>query len=620
MEPHDLTSLAAAYGDALVGLEKFAILSGVSPSGLRSRSTRDDASFPTPLSSPSGGPHYRFADLVTWLGPTAPEGAPPDPTDPAATTRAERVAEWALDEALARVAAELGSDVALRIMGATALAVTAGWEPSPDPDAAAPPPLLAQVREVIRSARPVADRRPELPAGFRPDPEPITDPVVRRLLLAGVPGVRSARPGPADLLVGEVARVHATLGAAAMVDAVERRLVPGGGDPAQRTRVTADLETDLMTALVDVRPGQVLCDPATGVANLIITAVRRSAAGDGRQTIGVVGRELDPRTWLVAKIRLGLHGIAHDLGAPGADALRDATLVGPFDRVVVDPGGGARVLGAWCDRAVALLAADGVAIARFPPTDVLPPGREAPRRGWWDRAASSVAAIVVTARYPHSPGGTGLLVLRHDAGAPVLLAQVYSPPPDQPLPDGPTRTDWVDAAAVLVRDWLDRPGSLLPGWIGTTFVRLLDDLSTEALGGIDRDDLEVVLRFKEDFLGIVRAAPAPPRGRGGPGRVGSRSPSVVVDAPAPAPAPRRSARRDVGTDDPLLAEALRAVAFLRALTDPAAPLDDDLLLGLGPKDRLRYSTGVTEEMRRALKRLEQRLRGEETRGRKPGTG
>lgn len=632
MEPHDLASLAAAFGDALVGLERFAVLSGVAPSALRHRSTRDDGpAFPSPIVTASGGSQYRLSDLAAWLGRNAPGGTtnPADPGDPAEATRAEKVEEWALDQALARVAVELGGDVALRIVGATALAVTAGWSPALATDP--PTLLLTQVRAAIRSAERRDVRTDHLPVGFRPDPEPIADPAVRRLLLDGMPSGRSARSGITEILVEEVARAGAVLDRAAFVDAIERLLAPAAGDPAQRARGTTELDTELMTALVDVRPGQVLCDPAVGIANLLVAAVRRTVDADGRQTIGVVGRELDERTWLVAKIRLGLRGVAHALGEPGTDACEDPTLVGPFDRVVVDPGGGARVLGRWCDRTVGLLAPDGLAIARFPPTDVLPPGRDAARRGWWNRASSSVAAIVVTARYPHSPSGTGLLVLRRDATAPVLLAQAYSPPPDRPSaehpsPGVPTRLEWVDAVALLVREWIDHPGALLPGWVGTTFVRLLDDLSTEAMGRIDRDDLEVVLRFKEDFLGILRrpprAVPAPPDRRPGPyGPAGLTKDLRSGDWSEPGwpPSPGPPSDRTF-PDDPLREEALRAVAFLRALVDPEAPFDDDLHLALGPKDRLRYSTGVTEEMRRALKRLEQRLRGEERRGRPRRSG
>ena len=635
VEPHDLGSLAATYGDALVNLETFATLSGVTASGLRSRSrpsATDESDprpqFPAPIVS-SGRPQFRLGSLVEWLTPEG-VGTP----DPAA------VADWALGEALARCAAEFGSDVALKILGATALLARAGWSPddlvADGGGAVRPTPLLAQVRAAVRSGERRVPVGARLPAGFVPDPDPITDPVVGRLLLEDLPTGRGSRPGVIDLLITEVVGLRQACADDRFVAEVEERLVPGagdtgrpgrrrtgrrlvsgGGDPSARARMTPASDTALTVALVGVAPGHVLLDPAVGVANALVAAVDRTAAPDGAQTIGVVGRELDERTWLLAKIRLGLRGIAHQLGAPRTNSLDDPTLTGPFDRIVVDPGD-TRVRDRWCDLVLRLLGPDGRAVARFGVDDVLPPGRDAPERGWWERAAGVVAAIVVTARYPSSPSGSGMFVLTRDAGPNVLLAQVYAPPPSKPVDGGPTQEQWVEEVAGLVTAGLARGGAVVrDGWSGATFLTVLPELSTEAMGGIARDDLESVRRWKEDFLGIAHPDPEPLFRK----VLGAEAASDedVMYASSPPPPSRRPLRsklpRKTRGDDPVRDEALAAVAFLRALLDPDAPIADDPRLRAAAAERSRFAPDVTEEMRRALGRLERRLRGEERRGR-----
>ena len=597
---HDLASLAEHYGDALVNLEQFATLSGVSVSGLRSRSSRDDRDadgppFPGAVLRPSGGLEYRLGDLVDWLTSLGVVGAADD----------ELVATWALDEAIARCTAELGADATVGLLGAGALAVAGGWRP--DPDSGPKTSLVGQLRRTFTAAAPASPSVPTLPPGFVPDPDPATDPEVGRGLLAGLPS-RSTRLVVADRVVAEVVRARmAVPGDAGFVEVVERRLLPRAGDPTARTRTTAPSDAELLVALADVRPGQVVLDPALGTGTTLIEAVRLTASRNGLQTIGVEGRELDPSTWLLAKVRFGLRGIAHRFGVPGADSLDDDSLTGPFDRIVTDPDPGSREVPRWCERLVELLAPDGLAVAQFGVTDVMPQPRSAFRRRWWSELLGTLAAIVVTTRASRVRSGVGFFVIRRNASRPVLFVQAHPPPPGRPDDERSAPRDWCAALASVVTDGVARPERVTPGWHGDAFVTPMHDLTLDSLGPVHWDDLEVVRRAKEEAHGR-RSAAAP-------------EPGLVMAMPADGETDRefvgraRPVSKPGLPDDPIRDEALRAVAFLRFLVDVEAPPVDDVRFVVSPKNRARYAAEATEEMRRALKRLEQRLRGEERRGR-----
>jgi hypothetical protein len=88
----------------------------------------------------------------------------------------------------------------------------------------------------------------------------------------------------------------------------------------------------------------------------------------------------------------------------------------------------------------------------------------------------------------------------------------------------------------------------------------------------------------------------------------------------------REAQRNDGSDErevprfieELTNDALEAVSLLRWLLDPSTRTEKPKFRGRNsPKTNGALEEFGTEEMRRALRRLEQRLLGEETRGRRP---
>ncbi|MFO1536866.1 MAG: N-6 DNA methylase, partial [Actinomycetota bacterium] len=465
-------------------------------------------------------------------------------------------------------AAERDADTTFRLVGALALRLTAGWQPDDAPDAA---PLLEQMRApVAPTGEPGPD--PLLPPGFVPDPPPAADPAVMdRLLDAVAPGSSAG-----EALAREVVRTwHHRPGAPApdaFVGVVEDVVARLASRSAKQRPATGAIATDLLVALADLGPGQTVLDPAVGEANLLLgaDAATRGARLDA-QVLGLVGRDIDERAWLVAKVRLGLRGIAHQLGQPGCDSTDPDQLAGAYDRILAEPDVGTRAVRPWLDRLPALLTDDGIGVVAVPEGQLV--RSTAAGRRWWDAFQRHVAAGVIAPAL-HTRRPIGAFVLRRDHDGPILLVQVHRVPGHLVEPGTDPETPLLRRFAIageLVRRHLTGV-DLGDGTRDGVAYRPIAELSVEALGPLRWDD-----------TGVVRSAV-------------EREPTA-----------RQAAAR-------ARADALALTRQLRHYVDSVAALDPDRL-GLDEATRGILEDEGTEETRRALKRLEQRLAGTETRGR-----
>lgn len=563
LAPHDLASLALAYRSSLVGLEEFADLVGAgSPAAIRMRRDRDPT-FPAPVRTGTSRPEYGFGLLHDWLiGLPARNQAlavAPDPW---------RLQRWALEQSAQRCASRVDADTAFHVVAALALRLAAGWRPDASPTAA---PLLDQVRA---PAPPPADpwRDALLPPGFLPDLPPATDPGVMGRLLDGVAvGLPAGEQLATEVTRAWIHRPRAPAADAfvAVVEDVVGRLASRS---AKQRPATGAVATELLVELADLAPGQIVLDPAVGEANLLLRAdaATRGARLDA-QVLGLVGRDLDERAWLVAKVRLGLRGVAHQLGEPGCDSTDPAQLAGAYDRILAEPDVGTRAVRPWLEQLPRLLTADGIGVVTVPEQQLVRAGGAG--RRWWDDFQRHVAAVVIAPAL-HARRSIGAFVLRRDHDGPVLLVQIDRVP-GHLLDPGTTPED-----ALLRRFAI--AGELLRRHLRGT------DLGD---GGRDGVAYRPITELSVDALRPVRWGDSAP----------------VRSAVERAPTARQA--RDRAT-----ADALRLTQQLRLYVDSTAALDPG---GLGLTEEIRgvLEEEVTEEVRRALKRLEQRLAGKETRGR-----
>lgn len=558
----DLETLAETYGASTLTIEAFADLIGATSSAaVRMRRDRD-RKFPAPV-RPGSRPAYGFGELVRWLSSAS---------DLEYDTNPWGLQCWAVQESASFCAARNGVDVTFRTIGALALLLTDGWHPD---SAAGSPPILDQLIPGVLPPPAQVPLPPQLPAGFEPDLPVARDPnVMTRLLPFG----GSDRPS-AQRLAEEIIRAWTnrpnqedTEGFIRLIEQV----VPQLASRSEKKRPATDtVATECLVALADLRPGQTILDPATGEANLLIRADSVTRTNQhGGQVLGLVGRDIDERAWLIAKVRLGLRHIAHQLGQPGCDSMDRSQLNGSFHRILAEPGVSIQTMKPWLDSIRQLLDPEGLAVVAVAPTALLP-NRRAGRK-WWDSFQQDVAAIAIAPTLQSVGSYVGAFVLRKNWQQPILLLQI----------DRPARhliDETSSEEAVLLRRFV-MAGELVRRHLrglttddgsqeGVSY-RLLGELSVDALGPPRWDDTKII--------------------------------QDATQQPSPSPE----------SVDSLRQSALVLTQRLRWYLDSAAEVNG-ADLGLPADSQGALEREATEEMRRALKRIELRLAGRETRGRKP---
>lgn len=641
--PTALASLGERYPDTLVGLERFAPLLGQSSAALRARRS-GSVEFPSPVGSE---PRARFllGELVEWA------------IDAGLTDRVveRRVTRFALECAVRACALAHRSRATNRFVGGVALCVAAGWRPETDD----PGGLVRRLRvdDVPRWTAPLA---PELvERGFEPDTHPAHDPRVRAATISwrGPDDDPSAAPVIPDdspeaaAVVREMLALHgsdADPGRFARI--VDLHVLPLLRAPGRPTSTTPRLLAATMAALAPVATGSLVCDPALGEGSTVIDLVERTRES-ALQTIGITARELDEVAWTIAKIRLGVRSIAHRLGEPGSDSLEPGALDERFDVVVCEPAARRRNYREWFRLCHALVHEGGTAIIAVP-AEIL--GHDFPLGSWWDTEVEHVRSIVLTPRDRRRTKGEAWAVCalrsRPTDRIDVVLATESNDP------------DWVrEESRRLSRAsasrWIANRHALLPmNPAQIAAIASMERRGTVPTGraiGLDVIRVEArpaaVADLVDDALG-----PWPKRRR--PGRL-DESPDAVMAMMAPiAPSsmpdetiafathPLHTRDDAPSAQDEVAARALRDVLRLRWLLDPDREVDvlldpepdpdprieeqrrkvravlgvDDVraAIELDDADRGAIAGEATDEVRRALKRLGQRLSGTETRGRR----
>ena len=631
--PEALADLGRRYDDTLVGLERFARLLGLPSASLRARRPsngdpeareRPKVPFPTPVGTQ---PRDRFllGELVDW----AERAGQTDRTD------RRRVARFALECAVDRCARGYGSEATNRFVGGVAIAVAAGWRADVDDRV-----------DVIGRLRTDPLRPPDFELttglerrGFVPDPHPAVDVRVRAATIDWRGAVDDrmptlAIPDHASEGVDVVREVLATWDTRRDLDDFAR-CIDGFVVQLLRTKdgpssTSPRLLAATMASLAPVRPGALVCDPACGEATTLIDLVERTRSADW-QTIGITGREKDERAWTIAKIRLGVRSIAHRLGEPEVDSLAPGAFEERFDIVVCEPAVRKRNYRDWFEMCRSLLDEGGTAVLAVPAETL---GHGFPIGSWWSTEVEHVHRIVLTPRDRRRTRGDAWAVC---ALGPEIVDRI-----DVIVATESTVPDVVEMATRVMRttgqwSWLPDPSALLP-MNAAQFGEIAEIAEMD-----DRPRLRKPTSIGLEFLTIdarpgsvadvVDAALGPwPRSR--PGREwvsismrsgGSRSDGVHASADEPSlrsfstPYPEglstSIALGGTGREEDV-ERALAAVDLLRWMVDPDAELDG---LGLDPASRNALAQSATEEVRRALKRFSQRLRGQETRGRPKGS-
>lgn len=639
--PDALADLGARYPDTLVGLERFAHLLRQPSAALRVRRTAPGR-FPSGVGSQ---PRSRFllGELVEW---STASGITDD-------ADVRRISRFALECAVRRCAVVHGSEATNRFVGGVATIVAAGWRPTTDDE-----------RALVRRLRtdPVPPWHAPLPPllelrGFVPDPHPALDPRVRAATIEwrrddGDQHPTFAIPDDAPEGVDVVRETLATWDTrrdladfAGLVDDFVLQLLRSR---ERRSSTSPRLMATTMAALAPVGPGALVCDPATGEASTLIELVERTRAA-GTQTIGVTGREILEWAWTIAKIRLGVRSIAHRLGPPGADSLVAGAFDETFDVVVCEPAVRKRNHREWFDLCRSLVGENGTAVLAVP-AEIL--GSGFPLGSWWESTIRSVRTIVLTPRDRRrtraEPWAVCALGPHHVEHLDVVIATESTGP------------EWVrDESRRMARldewRWIGNRHVLAP--MNPPQIAAITAIGSGAtIGSVTtgRDiGLEIVTVEAAPWpvaeLVDAHLGPRPPRR---PSRLSTRPESSGRASGEPSmsmlAAPVYDMAAGASADPaaaPTRAEALADVLRLRWLLDPDPELD--LLVGDGPapgdeprmddqRRRVREVLGgdprelleldpdrrgaiadeATDEVRRALKRLGQRLSGFETRGRR----
>lgn len=680
MAPNPLDSALTGHGNLPITLEDFAALVGATPAALRGRRDRDQT-FPAAINADASPLAYSLRDLADWW--VSSDLANPTSVDPVA------MAWWRFTATFEQCSARHGAEATRRLVAGTSLLLC---ERHLEAFRAPAAELLATLRTHSAGLEP---RRPKVavhPDDFRPDPVPATDRDLMKSLLSWARPVRESSaptaarrpqipddsPIASQLLLDLVGvhRVSRHLGDRDQklsrrernrhfVELVEP-LVRGLARDISTRPSSSDLGlTRLMVAIAEPQPGEVIVDLACGQGSTFIEAMRTVQPPDrSAQTIGCIGRERDELVWTIAKVRLGLRGIAHDLGGPG-DGLTSELEPRPTHRFITDPGMRIPAVRKWARGHLERLDAQSVAIMAVPAAAVF---RANPGR-WWLEVQDQIDSVVFT------PTDLAVIVLRTTAPAWKSLVQIHRMTPAMaerryreraesigaPL-DDPVPLDVVDpmiepfmpaqidrVIEQIGRRVRERPTDRRPPEGEDDFVqwRSLRAFTLDALGEP---------RFG-DCTAIRDAVPVPEQSDTSPdsrvvAAIGTGEHAGAEHAGASAEgvqAPERglSTRRDsqgrpirsrgsfaalreaqrgespTNNDIPsrieeLTEEAIEAVSFLRWVLDPSTLKEKPMFRGRNsPKTNGALEEFGTEEMRRALRRLELRLLGEETRGRKP---
>lgn len=387
----ELADLEERYGAETLTVQAFAELVGADGASLRMRRQRS-SQFVPPAETTSRAVLYRLQDLLAWAGrPRSSDGQPNLELIP----QALRIREWAIQRCVERCARHYGPESTRMLVAGIALVrCDPDLGPNLDPAHHGVTGLFAALWDRVEASLGDTSSTEDSSLGFTPDPPPSRDArVVVALLRGEIPtsfdltsapnsDIADVSTGPisiertspeADLLVDEIWRLWQTAQRVAGTDTapsaeflriVDEALASLSISSLELTYGTSPVLARLLVEVAAPRPGQVLLDPACGDGDVLIAAADRTAGRTG-QTIALIGRDLEPRAWVICKARLGMRGLAHQLGQP-VDSLEDDEQLGRFDRVVVEPGSSLWAAHRWLARTVALLGPEGVGVVELP--------------------------------------------------------------------------------------------------------------------------------------------------------------------------------------------------------------------------------------------------------------
>ena len=651
MARNPLSSAVADHGTMPITLDDFAAIVGATPAALRGRRDRDKK-FPAPINTDASPLTYFLRELADWW--IQSDLANPDAVDPVAT------AWWHFTATFEQCSARHGAEATRRLVAGAALLLCERRPPELRPHDSE---LLTQLRDHATSVEPRFADVAVRSGDFQPDAIPATDREFLSSLISWSGSAHSSRssnshrrpripedsPIASQLLVdlrnvrkecrrqlGRDQKLSRREMNQPFIDLVEPLIRGLARDIATRPS-SSDLGlTRLMVSIVDPQPGEVVVDLACGQGSTFIEAMRSAQPTQrSTQVIGCIGRERDELVWTIAKIRLGLRDIAHDLGQPsnGLDCELEPR---PTHRFITDPGMRIPQLRKWMRRHVDLLETDAVAVLAVPAASVFRPN---PGRSWRE-LQTEIDSVVFT------PTETAVIVLRHEAPAWKTLVQIH-----RMTAAMAERRYREHAESIGVEPLEELPleafDPAIEPFMPTQIRRVAEQISGRASSGsTDRKPPEGEDDFVQwrpirvltlealgeprfgDCSAIRDAVPAPD-----PEPVPAQQPAVRTDPPEPR---RRSSRdrvvfaalrdaekgENTGEDAiarqarELEAQALEAVKVLRWLLDPTTLREGAWNGPLSPKVNGALEELGTEEMRRALRRLQLRLLGEETRGRR----
>ncbi|MBU6330266.1 MAG: N-6 DNA methylase, partial [Acidobacteria bacterium] len=398
----DLREATTSFGSELIGLDEFSRILGVEAAVIRGRRERDP-DFPAPVREGSSRSAHFLRDLVEWL-----------PEDIDVSIDRFSLRRWTLWAAVARCSSDHGAEATLRLLAGTALLLLHPWGRTARRLPAAE--LLDAIRTHVAAVEPEHPTLATEIIGFTPDPIPATD---RTFLLSLVSWAgRSREPiistdsSSAALLLDQLRRLWfegCRPDIRRFIDTVESDIRSLAKDTATRSSTSAHGLNRLLLTIASMQRGEVLLDPACGQGSLFIDAHELlHGGGRVRQKVGFVGREQDLGTWTVAKVRLGLRGIAHDLGEP-TDGTRCELAMPSFTHIIADPEVGARGLKVWTRRIVELLDEHGTGQLVVPASLVFPTVDGRGRGAWWKALQPHIDAVVFT------PTDAAIILLRRDA-------------------------------------------------------------------------------------------------------------------------------------------------------------------------------------------------------------
>ncbi|MCD9624236.1 N-6 DNA methylase [Rhabdothermincola salaria] len=613
----ELDDLVRHYGDESVSLPTFCRLVSGDPKLLlaRSRRSRD---FPQPTNAASSSPLYRLTDLAGWLRsemqaederrsretrskPDDSTGRPVfdqvrSPEDPQAIAR--YMHEWALERSVELCARRHGVDATRLLVAGTALVrseraiadALRTFDETVGTDR--PSALLDDLKRAYRAARQDSDRPVSADAALAYEPR-----FVEPLLTGRYPGPAAAvlRDDPDQAAVEGLSSTTESGGVVREIWGVWSFLANGPQDPREPFAETIDQSftqlsgaslkvsrsspeqlTQLLVEIADIQPGMRLLDPACGQGNTLIAAAQRTMH-KGKQTIELVGRDLDVQAWTICRARLTMRGLPHDLGTPGpaGDSLGDGDgLAGAFDRVVAEPGTGMWLASRWLSRSIEWLRPEGTAVIALPLATLGYNARnecvrEKPREA--AAAGEHVAGVVVTC--PE---------VREETREPLAVWVLTETPVEEVLFIDMRSTD-KDA---------DPTGGLPPDTVG----------AVAEVFSLHRSDGD--LADGQRPLGVKAKAVVRSRLKVGT----DYWPAKWLADPAEQDRVESAKKR-----------ALRLTESLRAVVDSSAPEPEDPM-GIELDDLGQLSGITTAEMKRALLRLENLLSGTVTRGRKKKPG